>query len=717
MTADLAAEAAAVNSDGVWGLSLAKAKGAMKPATTITTTTTLMPRALRLKAQAAAAAAAIAALSSAATPSTRNNDAYATTTAATTVIRADVGGTGVFAAALAEAVLVAALNGVPAVEEEARMSGTADEAAGAEVVVAWEATTSLRAAIDAAAAALMGTAAVCGGRSSADGGGVVEALAGILAASAAATSLAELGMRHAPISAQIAPDAEALKRSLSIALLALSGDGGGIHGGDGHARADGAYTAVEDGSSRPGVHHGQAVTRCWVTAHPRAAAKAAGVVEAAVGVLSAAGPALSPPAHAALLAAVVSAYDVAARWEVVSKESKGGGGQERVGADMKPAYGGGALPLSAPPPALKRALNGALAALLRGAGKRLIGAAYRSAIDRLRAADATARRLTPGLTGGRGTESSGWRVAASLAAPMWCLQTLIDYGGSGGKAARLAAESNAEEAVTVLVGALRLAAEGGAGPVGGDAARAITSSALAAMNTLASRGDRCPLSSRCVARMAQASMLCLPTAAASSSVKSVFAPACALLAIMLRCRRIELKRSAALITSSCASLLDTMRAWNHHHLRLHQSQAMTQSTIDAAGGGGGVAAAAAASAIAITTDRHNAEMRSAATALVPVYEEANSAGLGRYCAHLLADAVTACAGSGGGSGSGAGPGVGIAAEKALRPGVFALLDACGDRELQQLHGALGSVAGGARRVVLSALIDEHRRSHRYDGKV
>ena len=49
--------------------------------------------------------------------------------------------------------------------------------------------------------------------------------------------------------------------------------------------------------------------------------------------------------------------------------------------------------------------------------------------------------------------------------------------------------------------------------------------------------------------------------------------------------------------------------------------------------------------------------------------------------------------------------------------MFALLDVCGDRELQQLHAALGSGAGGARRVVLAALIEEHRRSHRYDGKV
>ena len=296
----------------------------------------------------------------------------------------------------------------------------------------------------------------------------------------------------------------------------------------------------------------------------------------------------------------------------------------------------------------------------------------------------------------------------------------------------------------MLMGVLRLAAEGGAGPVGGEASRAVTFAALTALNTLAARGDRCPLSSRCAARMTQCTQLCLPVAAPpavvsissvsapvfssaaaadATAVKSVFAPACALLAALLRSRRVELKRSAALITASCAALLDAMRSWNQHY---HQS-------IVAAGMAGSTNTVGApqqqqshAAATAAAAEAHNAAMRSAATALVPVYEEANSTGLGRYCAHLLADAVTASCGGlgegGGGSGGGGaafggGPGIGPAAEKALRPGVFALLDACGDRELQQLHGALGSLAGGARRVVLSALIDEHRRSHKYDGKV
>ena len=92
-----------------------------------------------------------------------------------------------------------------------------------------------------------------------------------------------------------------------------------------------------------------------------------------------------------------------------------------------------------------------------------------------------------------------------------------------------------------------------------------------------------------------------------------------------------------------------------------------------------------------------------------MYEEAAASGMDRYCAHLLADAVT-CAGGGA-------AGIGPAAAAALKPGIFALIDACGDRELGQIHAAFGSQAGGARRVALAALVEEHKRTHKYDGKV
>ena len=64
-----------------------------------------------------------------------------------------------------------------------------------------------------------------------------------------------------------------------------------------------------------------------------------------------------------------------------------------------------------------------------------------------------------------------------------------------------------------------------------------------------------------------------------------------------------------------------------------------------------------------------------------------------------------------------GGGIGPAGELALKPGLFALLDAAGDRELRQLHAALGAGAGGARRVVFTALREEHERTHKFTGRV
>jgi hypothetical protein len=100
-------------------------------------------------------------------------------------------------------------------------------------------------------------------------------------------------------------------------------------------------------------------------------------------------------------------------------------------------------------------------------------------------------------------------------------------------------------------------------------------------------------------------------------------------------------------------------------------------------------------------------MRACAAKLSFVYEAAESSGLERYCTHLLADVISAITGGG----------IGVVAERALKPGVFALLDACGDRELQQLHAALGTGAGGARRVVLAAFIEDHKSTHKFDGRV
>ena len=147
-----------------------------------------------------------------------------------------------------------------------------------------------------------------------------------------------------------------------------------------------------------------------------------------------------------------------------------------------------------------------------------------------------------------------------------------------------------------------------------------------------------------------------------------------------------MKRSAALVVASCAALLDALRAWH--------------------------AASVASRLGAFATDDAlvmESACRRGGAALACVYEEACSSGLNRYCAHLLADAVTCVCGGDAGTGP--------AAAAALKPGMFALVDACGDRELGQIHAAFGSQAGGARRVALAALIEEHKRAHKYDGKV
>ena len=580
--------------------------------------------------------------------------------------RRDVGPFGVLAAALSEATLSAALDRVPPVDRSSALLGEADPTVGDAVVESWTATAPLRLAVDAALAALADTHAISTPR----GSGFVEGASATLAAAAAAAAAAGMGMRHAPLNASGSiPDPAALFRALSVATAALGGR--------------------------------------WTADHPRAAAKAASLVEAAVGVLTATNEPLSAEAHATLLASVASAYDVAARHAAVS--TRRSRGDTNVLSDRRRA-------LPSPPGALRRALDGALAALLKGAGKRRLGAAYAFATTSLRSFDAAARRLAPlGLTRSDDGHSSGWDIAAGLAAPVWCLGHLLG-GGMVSKAARLATERHAEEAVAALCQTIRAATEGGVGPPCGAPARAVVRAALEALTALAARGDRCALSARCVARMAQAAALGVQTAGRdASAAKMVFTPGCALLAALLRCRRVELKRSAALVTAACGDLLDAMRAWNHlHQLRRRPTTASSLAPPSALGAAGVSSTEAEA---ALEAERHAAGMRAAATALVPVYEEANAAGLNRYCAHLLADAVTACVGSGGAGVGAGGGGIGAVAERALRPGLFALLDACGDRELRQLHGALGSSAGGARRVVLAALIEEHRRSHRYDGKV
>ena len=197
-------------------------------------------------------------------------------------------------------------------------------------------------------------------------------------------------------------------------------------------------------------------------------------------------------------------------------------------------------------------------------------------------------------------------------------------------------------------------------------ARAVIAVAMASLVGIADRGDKTPLGARCVARMAQMPLVVAPALESPRSVRGGFAPSCALLASLLRARKRELRRSAALVTASCASLLDVLRGWRRARRAEYPIGEESRAT----------------RASESRDDADDASSR-AGTALAATYEAANAAGLDRYCAHLLADVVTACGADG----------VGAAAERAMRPGTFALLDACGDRELQQLHAAFGSQSG------------------------
>jgi hypothetical protein len=154
------------------------------------------------------------------------------------------------------------------------------------------------------------------------------------------------------------------------------------------------------------------------------------------------------------------------------------------------------------------------------------------------------------------------------------------------------------------------------------------------------------------------------------AMTKIFCQACELIGVLLKSRKDHLRRAVSGITVACSDLLAALRRFK----------------------------ASGASA---------AVMESCAGKLSFVYESAEASGLDRYCTHLLADAITAITGGG----------IGVVAESALKPGLFALLDSSGDRELQQLHAALGTGAGGARRVVFAALREEHKHTHKFTGRV
>jgi len=604
----------------------------------------------------------------------------------------DVGPAAVTALALAEAVLTAATNGVASLGCERDTNAMVDDGndikerddavdrVGPASTRAWSAVGSLRGAtIDKATGALAKLA-----RRSPPA--VTDALASALSGGAASAGLAELGIVYSKRGerSRIVPEPDSIRRGLQYACGVL---------GD----------CSEDG---------------WIVKYPSGAAKAIDLIRSTVDVFSANGPHLTPTAHAVLLATVLSTYDVSAR-------------HVKYGEDDR---------LPSPPRDLSVALNRAMGSLLHGAGKRLLGAAYRYCIDQMRAHDSSHRSIYPfgkyvfaDMSEARheelgfGVPYDGWETASSLAAPLWCMHSLVNHTGWGGKAARLAATEHAEYACNTLMDCAKMASErGSCGEPGESPSRAVAWAAVNALTTVAGRGKGTPLSSRCCSRMAILPQSICEGLVSVDSCGSLFAGCCALLSCLLRRRTVELKRCSAMYTISCQYLLDAMRRWNARDIEERRARGdATEQAKEAE------IEAAALSDDALTREwqritaieeRESADafarkMRVAATHMVPVYESANKGKLGTiYCQHLLADAITACTGSAVDA-KATGASIGAPAERALKPGIFALMDSVGDREFQQLHMAFVSGQGGARRMILKKFIDEYRRTHKFDGKI
>jgi hypothetical protein len=585
-----------------------------------------------------------------------------------------ISGQGARAAALAEAVLVALVLKIPKQTEASRYDRTEDPHVFAVAGAAREETISLRLAVDDALAALYGAGAFVGSSQSAYKSKNAYnrcstlASASVLAAAGAGAKLASLVARHGDLFAGHGVDVSAVRVCVCVALEVL------------------AAASRDESVSHCGTHVSTVVNE---SANEQTLVAAATAAAHCVSLLDATGPALDANAHAVLLAVVAAAYDAQVRKSSANENTDEPSTLSTLSAKTS---------LPAPSVRVKRALDLCMEVLLDGAGKRLLGAGYKLANEQLRDVDIFCRRLRPGM----GSDLT--RVSAAIAMPLWLLQHLVK--GTAG-ASNAAFASHAETtfhnafAPALWVAKLVLTDDASSHCVN----IAITHACVSLTSVLVSK-SKVALSSRCVARIAQtpsalaSALSSAPTVYLREAVRLNFVPLCAALTSTLRFRKEELRRSAAIVVHACASLLDVLRVW--HKRRVGLVLCLSKS-----------AEGAEDSNTKETNDDVNrvddACVRGA-NALVAVYEEAVTAGLDRYCAHLLADAVTSMAGGDGG-------GIGQQATQSLKPGVFALLDQVTDRELGQMHAAFGVAEGGARRVTLANLVEEHKRRHKYDGKV
>lgn len=161
---------------------------------------------------------------------------------------------------------------------------------------------------------------------------------------------------------------------------------------------------------------------------------------------------------------------------------------------------------------------------------------------------------------------------------------------------------------------------------------------------------------------------------------AAFVACCSLLATATRCRPHELQRCMPLLSSSSRALAGAL---------LRGVQSLDDSC------GSPVPGALLTSA---------AELG----ALYSVVASEDTVH-GKYCAHMLADYVTAAAAARLDACS-------HAAAAPLEDGVHALLGACSSFELQQLHVTLGAGHGGVRQTMLAQLTEQRKRV-KYSGKV
>eukprot|EP00899_Mesostigma_viride_P025267 jgi/Mesvir1/5925/Mv00693-RA.1 len=158
----------------------------------------------------------------------------------------------------------------------------------------------------------------------------------------------------------------------------------------------------------------------------------------------------------------------------------------------------------------------------------------------------------------------------------------------------------------------------------------------------------------------------------------VFRACCNLLCTLLRDRPQETRRCMAAVVTGVGCLLATLARWSHLPVGVR--------------GVGGAEACG--------------------ESLRRVYEEvaARKASLGKYCAFLLADYISALAGGARGGG-----GLSRDCAASLKGGVYAVMGACSHFDMQTLHANL--LSDPVQQSALAGMWRDYEQNHKYTGKV